>query len=178
MRLVPLDGAERFALVTGWLGRKENHRWLDFGDGRQLVSPEWLKVAMQRGTLVLRLFTRDEDDQPIGLVGLSNVSRAFKTANFFVVLGDKAAAGRGYASRAGRAMLTLAFRELGLEAVHTWIVEGNHSVHVARNMGFKPFGRQRRCHVIDGQPYDRLWYDVLAAEHEEVHDAEPRPRTA
>ena len=179
MPLEPLDTAERFALVAGWLGQKENHQWLDFGDGRQLASAEWLKVAVQRGTLVLRLFTSDDDGRPIGVVGLSNVNRRFKTANYFVVLGDKSQAGRGYASRAGRAMLTLAFGELGLEAIHTWIVEHNHSVHVARNMNFRPIGRQRRCHYIDGKPYDRLWYDVLASEHEEKDDARPRrQRTA
>ena len=67
-------------------------------------------------------------------------------------------------------MMTLGFRELGLDAIHTWIVDGNPSIHVARKVNFKPIGRQRQCHYIDGQPYDRLWFDLLAAEHEEFRD--------
>src|ERR687891_617122 len=118
MQLKPLDTPELLRTAVGWLSQKENYQWLDFGDGRQQVSPEWLK-----------------------------------TANFLIVLGDRSYAKQGYATRAGLATLTLGFRELGLHAIHTWIVEGNHSVHLARNMNFKPIGRQRQCHYIDGQPY-------------------------
>jgi RimJ/RimL family protein N-acetyltransferase len=165
MQLLPVDSPERLRIATGWLARKENFQWLDFGDGRQRVSPEWLKVAIQRGTDVLRLFTSDEDDSPIGLVGLSHVNPHFRTAIFWVVLGEKAYAGKGYASRATADMLTLGFRELGLQAIQTWIVEHNPSVRVAERVRFRPIGRQRRCHYIDGIPYDRLWFDLLASEH-------------
>jgi RimJ/RimL family protein N-acetyltransferase len=169
MRLTPVDSPELLQLVVGWLSQKENFQWLDFGDGRQLVSREWLKIAMQRGTHVLRVFTSDEGE-PIGVVGLTNVNRHFKTANIWVVLGDRARAGRGYASRATSKMLTLGFAELGLSAIHTWIVDHNPSVHVARHVNFRFIGRQRQCHYIDGVPYDRLWYDLLASEHVELPD--------
>jgi RimJ/RimL family protein N-acetyltransferase len=171
MQLKPPDSLELIRLVAGWLAVKENYQWLDFGDGRQLVSPEWLKIAMQRGTHVIRVFTSDVDDRPIGVVGLSNVNPHFKTANIWVVLGNKSYVGQGYASRATSKMLTLGFAELGLRAIHTWIVEHNPSVHVARHVGFKPIGRQRQCHCIDGRAYDRLWFDLLASEHEEMQDA-------
>lgn len=170
MQLIPLDSPQLIHLVAGWLAQKENYQWLDFGDGRQLVSPEWLKIGMQRGSYVLRVFTADIDDAPIGVVGLTNVNHHFKTANIWVVLGDRAHAGRGYASRATSKMLTLGFQELGLRAIHTWIVDGNPSIHVARRVNFRPIGRQRQCHLIDGKAYDRLWFDVLAAEHQEIPD--------
>jgi RimJ/RimL family protein N-acetyltransferase len=178
MRLLPLDTPERLELVAGWLAAPENYQWLDFGDGRQKASAQWLKIAMQRGSSVLRLFTGDEDDRPIGVVALGNVHPHFKTAQLWVVLGDKERAGRGYASRAVSKMLTLGFRELGLHSIHTWIVEHNPSVRVAQNVRFRPVGRQRHCHFIDGRAYDRLWFDLLASEHEEIEDAPPRRRTA
>lgn len=174
MQLLPLDSPERIRLVARWLTQKENYQWLDFGDGRQLVSPEWLKIAMQRGSYVLRLFTADHDETPIGVVGLSNVNPHFKTANIWVVLGDKSQSGRGYASRATSKMLTFGFKDLGLGAIHTWIVEHNPSIRVAQQVRFRPIGRQRKCHYIDGRAYDRLWFDLLASEHEEVLDVERR----
>ena len=177
MQLRPPDSPGLIQLIAGWLASKENYQWLDFGDGRQLVSPEWLKIAMQRGTMVLRVFTSDPDDRPIGVVGFTNVNPHFKTANIWVVLGEKSHAGRGYASRATSKMLALGFQELGLEAIHTWVVEGNPSIHVARRVKFRPIGRQRRCHYIDGRAYDRLWFDLLASEHEEIRD-ERSQRTA
>lgn len=164
MKLVPLDTPERLKLVAGWLAQKENYQWLDFGDGRQRLSPEWLKIAIQRGTDVVRIFTSN-DGAPIGVVALGHVNPDFKTANLWVVLGDKSFAGRGYASRAVSSMLTLGFRELGLHAISTWIVEHNPSVRVAERVKFRPIGRQRQCHCIDGRAYDRLWFDLLASEH-------------
>jgi RimJ/RimL family protein N-acetyltransferase len=168
MQLVPIESPEQYRLVSSWLAQKENYQWLDFGDGRQLVGPEWLKIASQRGTQVLRIFTSDDTDAPIGVVGLSNINPHFKTANLWIVLGDKTCAGRGYASRAVSAMLTLGFAELGLFAINTWIVEHNPSVRVAERVRFKPMGRQRQCHYIDGRAYDRLWFDLLASEHREI----------
>jgi RimJ/RimL family protein N-acetyltransferase len=170
MQLKALDSLEHFQLVAGWLAEKQNYQWLDFGDGRQLVSPEWLKIATQRGTYVLRLFTSDGNDAPIGVVGLSNVNRHFRTANIWVVIGDKSYAGQGYASRATSKMLTLGFVEMGLHAIHTWIVEHNPSIRVAERVRFRMIGRQRQCHYIDGRAYDRLWFDLLATEHEEIRD--------
>jgi RimJ/RimL family protein N-acetyltransferase len=138
------------------------------------MSLEWLTIAMQRRSYELRLFTSDVDDSPIGVVALSNVNEHDKTANIWVVVGDKSYASRGYASRAASKMLTIGFKELGLEAVHTWIVEHNQSVRMAKRLKFSLIGRQRQSHYIDGRAYDRLWFDLLASEHEEIPDVKRR----
>ena len=130
------------------------------------MTPEWLRIATQRGTLVLRVFESD-DGEPAGAVGLGSINPHFKSATFWTVLGDKRLARHGYATRATSSMLTFGFDELGLHSINTWIVEHNPSVGVARNVGFKPAGRQRQCHFIDGRAYDRLWFDILASEHAE-----------
>jgi RimJ/RimL family protein N-acetyltransferase len=167
VKLISIDTPELLQLVAGWLAQKENYQWLDAGDGRQLRSPEWLKVATQRGTHVLRLFTSDVDDAPIGVVGLGSINRIFKTAAIWVVLGDKRYARQGYATRAFARMLTLGFAQLGLHAISTWTVEHNPSIHVVLRNGFRPIGRQRQCHYIDGRACDRLLFDLLATEHHE-----------
>lgn len=175
MKLLPLDKPELLELVARWLVDKQNYQWLDFGNGRQIVTPGLLKIMTQRDTHFLRVFTSDGDDIPIGVVGLNNVDRFFKTATLWVVAGDKASRGRGYATRAVSKMLTLAFQELGLLAVNTWVVEHNPSIRVAQRVNFRPIGRQRQCHYIDGHAYDRLLFDILASEHRETeNDREPR----
>jgi RimJ/RimL family protein N-acetyltransferase len=168
LKLVPLDRPELLMLVAGWLAQKENYQWLDFGDGRQSVTPEWLKIATQRGIHEIRVFTSDVGDLPLGVVGLSNVNLHFKSATLWVVLGNKAEGGRGYASRAVSKMLTLGFENLGLYSVNTWIVEHNPSIRVAERVRFRPIGRQRQCHAIDGRLHDRLLFDLLASEHIEI----------
>jgi RimJ/RimL family protein N-acetyltransferase len=167
MRLVPLDSPERIRLVADWMSRRENYQWLDFGNGKQILTPEWLKIATQRETEVLRVFTTDDEQTPAGVVGLTSVDRAFGTARVWVVAGEKSFGARGYATRAASKLLTLGFRDLGLHAINTWIVDGNPSLRIARRLNFTLIGRQRQCHLIDGRPHDRLWFDLLASEHED-----------
>src|SRR6267143_1636691 len=75
MKLLPLATPEILELVAGWLAQKENYQWLDFGNGRQIVTPALLKIMAQRETHVLRVYTSDRDDKPIGVVGLNGVER-------------------------------------------------------------------------------------------------------
>ena len=167
MPLKPIDTPELLRLVASWMARKENYQWLDFGGGKQILTPEWLKIMTQRETHVLRVFTAD-DGTPIGVVGLEDLNRHFKTARFWIVAGEKAFRFRGLATLAASQMLTFAFRELGLHAVNTWIVEGNPSVRIAKRLNFRLIGRQRECHYIDGEAHDRLWFDLLDSEHREI----------
>src|SRR5438093_9951853 len=168
MKLKPIDSPELLELVAGWISQKENYQWLDFGDGKQVPSPAWLKIITQRPTEVLRVFTTDVDDRPIGVVALTEVNRNFKTARIWGLVGDKSFAARGYGTRACSAMLTHAFEELGLPAVNSPIVERNHSIKIMQRLGFTFMGRQRQCHYVDGSPLDRLWFDLLASEYRQL----------
>lgn len=172
MKLKPIDNPDLIGLVAGWLSQKDNFQWLDFGGGRQPVTPALVKIMAQRDTHVLRVFTLDDDATPIGVVGFNNVDRHFKTATVWTVLGDKSYARQGYTTRAASKMLSFGFRELGLEAINTWAVEHNPSIHSAQRLNFRFIGRQRRCHYIDGQVFDRLLFDILKSEHKE---SEERP---
>ena len=170
MKLLPLDRPELLELVAGWLARKENYQWLDFGNGRQILTPALLKIMAQRETHFLRAYTSDRDEIPIGIVGLNGVDRTFKTATFWGASGDKSFRNRCYSTIASSKLMTLAFGDLGLHAVNTWAVEHNPSLRTIERLGFRFVGRQRQCHYIDGRPYDRLMFDLLASEHRELED--------
>lgn len=170
MKLLPIDRPGLFEVVAGWLARKENYQWLDFGHGRQSITPALLKIMTQRESHFLRIYTSDRDDDPIGILGLNNVDRTFKTATFWGASGEKSFRNRGYSTFASSRFLTLAFRELGLEAINTWAVDQNPSLRILERLGFRLVGRLRQCHYIDGRPYDRLLFDLLAGEQRELDE--------
>ena len=164
MRLLALDSPELIELVSHWLSKEENHKWLDFGNGIQGLTPATIKIMTQRGLHVLRVFTGDPEDEAAGVVGLSNVDRTAKTATLWAVLGNKRYGGS--APRASSQLLTLAFTELGLVSVNAWTVEINTAGRRGlERLGFTYIGRQRQCHRMDGRTYDRLLFDLLASEH-------------
>ena len=161
MKLLSLDSPGIIELAAGWLAQKENSQWLDFGHGRLPVTPALLKIMAQRDTHVIRIYTENEDDRPIGIVALNSVDRDFRSATIWGAAGDKAYAMRGYGNLAGSMMIAFAFRDLGLHSINTWIVDNNPSMRMAQRLGFRFAGRLRQCHFIDGRPYDRLLYDLL-----------------
>jgi RimJ/RimL family protein N-acetyltransferase len=171
MKLLPLDAPGILELAAGWLARKENYQWLDFGNGRQIVTPALLKVMAQRGTHFLRAYTSDESDTPIGICGLNSVDHSVNSATFWGASGDKSFRSQGFGTLAGSKFLTLAFRDLGLHSINTWVVEHNPSLRIIERLGFRFVGRQRQCHAIDGRNYDRLLFDLLASEHRELDEA-------
>lgn len=171
MKLAPLDEATLPA-VAEWLGRDDVYRWLDFGLGLQRVTLPALKVMARRDAHCLWIHTPEGVDcPPIGIVGLSNISRPFRTATVWAVLGERAYGGRGHTYRATARLLTHAFRTLGLASVNAWAVEANvASQRILRRLGFRLIGRQRQCHLIDGRLCDRLLFDLLASEHRDIDD--------
>ncbi|MGH8265033.1 MAG: GNAT family N-acetyltransferase, partial [Steroidobacterales bacterium] len=84
------------------------------------------------------------------------------------VAGDKSFRSRGNATFAASIFLTVAFRDLGLHAINTWVADGNTSRRVVERLHFRYVGRMRDCHYMDGKPYDRLFFDLLASEHREI----------
>jgi len=176
MKLLPLEPAT-IPLAAGWLARKENYQWLDFGHGLQILTPQALALMNSHRLHFLRLYTPDEGEPPIGIVALSDLSAAHKTATLWYILGDKRFSGRGHTIRAVTAALSLGFREMGLRAVYAWAVEANApSIAVLERNGFKPAGRLRQCHEIDGRPHDRLLFDLLWSERTTAAGSTAEPR--
>jgi len=171
MRLLPLVTPDVIELAAGWLACKENCQWLDFGNGRQAVTPALLKIMTQRPSHFIRAYAPPGHELPLGIVGLNGVDRVAGTGTLWAVAGEKSFASRGYVSLATSRFLTLAFRELGLHSVNTWIVDCNPSQRSLQRLNFRLIGRQRQCHPIDGGLRDRLLFDLLASEHREL-DAE------
>lgn len=171
MTLAPIERPE-ITLVAGWLADPENARWLDFGPGRQVLTATSLALMLQRDIHVLRAVRVADAEAPVGVVALSNVDRRFRTAQLWYVLGDKRYAGRGCTTVAVAQLLDLGFDDIVLDAINAWAVEANRaSIRVLERNRFRLVGRQRQCHYIDGRPFDRLLFDLLASEFKENRDA-------
>lgn len=175
MELVPLDYEALIRIAARWLSQPENRRWLDLSGEAQRIGADRLRAMLQDDSHIIRAFTSDDDHLPIGLVALSGVNEDFRSAVLWAVLGDRKHAGRGYLLRASSAMLTLGFSEYGLECVNAWSLEGNDdSLQVLQELNFRPIGRQRAGQVVDGQAFDKLLFEIMAAEHRSDDARDPR----
>jgi len=156
---------DELELVAGWLQDERNYRWLDFGAGRRTVDAVGLRIMCQRDLHWLRVFTPDDEDRAIGLVGLSNVDREYGTAEAWCVLGEKEYGPRDLTIQAVARMLEHGFETMGLGSIFAWTVEVNRGGRrLLDRLRFTYIGRRRRCHRIKGKLYDRLLFDLLAEE--------------
>lgn len=168
MELLPID-EDTLGLVVAWLAAPENHKWLDFGMGRQVVPAPMLKLMAAHKHNCLRAFTPDSTSgpvgpSPIGVVALSGISQ-FRTATLWYLLGNRDHRGQGLTTLAVSKMLDYGFRHLDLTAIQAWTAAGNEaSQRILLKNGFRPAGRFRQAHVVDGVAQDRLLFDLLASD--------------
>lgn len=170
MQLMPLERTDLIELAADWLADRAIYPWLDFGDGHALITPSWLKITAKRRTHVIRVFTDDVANRPIGIVAFDHVNPDFRTATIWAALGNKSFARQGYTTRAVSELLTFGFQQLGLHSVNTWVVAHNVSASIPPRLHFREVGRLRECHRMDGRYFDRVLFDLLASEHRPLND--------
>jgi len=134
-------------IVTAYCDDPSILRWIP------LPSPyteadflEWKRQAEERRLTGegLEMLIVDEEDRPIGGVGMKELGRPGYAEIGYLLSAD--ARGRGHAARALRLARDYAFRELGRERVELLIHQDNEpSQRVARAAGFAETGEYRPC---------------------------------
>lgn len=114
------------------------------------------------------LIFREEDDALIGGLSLGHVRRGVSQAATLGYWMGEPHAGKGYMTRAVRAMAAYAFDKQGLHRVEAACLPNNEpSKRLLERVGFKHEGFARAYLNINGQWRDHLLFALL--------DADPRP---
>jgi len=152
---------EQFELAAAWLSKKEINQWLTAEWRERTITASVLAVAVRNRRN--RIFVVHYQGQACGLASLADIDTLDRTAMVWYLLGEPSLAGQGVTSEAVRQLTRLAFREMGLESVYAWIMEGNTpSQRVLRKAGFASAGRIRRATRSAERQVDRIYFDLVA----------------
>ena len=103
--------------------------------------------------------------RPIGNTSLGKINHTHRTAEFGIMIGDKASWGKGYGTEVTRLMLEYGFTCLGLHNISLWVHAANESgIRAYQRAGFRIAGRLRQSLRLGGQAYDDILMDCLATE--------------
>ena len=103
--------------------------------------------------------------EPVGIIGLMNVSGANASADLSIIVGAAEDRDQGVGSEAIRLLLGYAFGELGLNRVGLSVFEFNQpAVSAYEKIGFAHEGRLRQAIGRDGTFHDAILMSVLASE--------------
>jgi diamine N-acetyltransferase len=104
-----------------------------------------------------------ETKRPIGFTYLSDIKE--QTAEFGIVIGEKAAQGKGAGTEATRLILDYAFTVLGLHNVMLKVFEFNLAgIKAYEKAGFREIGRRRQAKWMNGRRWDVIYMDCLSTE--------------
>ncbi|MBA2692137.1 MAG: GNAT family N-acetyltransferase [Rubrobacter sp.] len=104
---------------------------------------------------------------PIGVIGLMNISDANTSADLSIIVGHPDDRQRGYGAEAIEVMLRHGFHELGLNRVGLSVFAFNEdAMSTYEKLGFEEEGRLRRAIKRDGSFHDAILMSVLKSEWE------------
>lgn len=108
-----------------------------------------------------------KNDKHIGNVSLQNINWVFRSAEFAIILGDKAYWKKGLGYEVGKLILDYAFERLNLNRVHCGTsVENIGMQQLAIRLGMKQEGRRRQAIYKWGKYADIAEYGILRSEYE------------
>ena len=149
-------------------------RW--YGDEEVWRLTSWMAEPMRRAA-VERLFEDREsssmddsfavhwegEDEPVGVVSLTNISQANSSADLSVIVGDEKDRDQGLGTEAIRILLGYAFEDLGLNRVALSVFEFNETaIYAYQKLGFEREGLLRQALWRDGGFHNAILMSVLA----------------
>ncbi len=151
-------------------------RW--YGDEEVWRLTSWASRPMRQAA-VERLFRdrelssiddsfaiyREGVDEPVGVIGLMNVSEANASADLSIIVGSAEDREQGVGTEAIRLLLDYAFEELGLNRVGLSVFDFNEpAISAYEKLGFAHEGRLREAIRRSDYFHDAILMSILADE--------------
>lgn len=153
---------EDLPLKIQWYNDPEIRKTLILDEILELdKTVQWFQAA-QRLETRLDLMIEDQQGRPIGLIGLVQIDPESKSAEIFIVIGDRNYWAKGVMLEAERLLIGWAFETLKLEKI--WAqsrTENIASMITMKKIGFRTEGTLRRHAVIAGRPVDVFQVGLL-----------------
>lgn len=125
---------------------------------------EWLRGETLKGGYLMSIVTLDNNNV-IGNISLNDVNFIHRFAELGIMIGENENRSKGYGAEAINLLLDYAFNYLNLNTVSLGLLECNERAkRCYEKVGFKEYGRKRKCRFINGKYYDIIYMDILASE--------------
>jgi ribosomal-protein-alanine N-acetyltransferase len=165
--LRPLTKADLDGNWSGWLNDPEVTRHMfrgTFPESEESNKEFYEHVRNSPNDLVLGIVSAD-DDVHVGNVGLHRIDWVNRSAEFGILVGEKAYWKRGIGSEATEAIVRHGFDKLNLHRIWLGVFADHESaIKVYERIGFRTEGTLREAILRDGETHDQLIMGLLAHE--------------
>lgn len=141
-----------------WLNNPNVNKFIgnEIGKKTNLKKEEEWFIAYQKDKNK-RFFTICDNSMQIGFMGLSNISKANKNADLFIVIGEDDYRGKGIGKIATKWMIDYGFKKLKLHKINLGVIKDNISaVKLYQSLGFMIEGEMKDEVFCKGRFYNFL----------------------
>ena len=163
--LRPLEPVQDNHLYSTWMNDEEIRRYFSVYPTSDTRGRERLDNLYKDTRHIIFGVVRIEDNQLIGLVGLKDINVLNQSAEFYIIIGDRSAWGKGFGTEATKLMVRYGFMELNLNRIQTQDMEENIGGWRAdEKAGFKYEGTLREVIPRFGKFHNVRVYSLLRSE--------------
>lgn len=147
-----------------WINNSENNQFLHYNLPLDIDKTfSWFENIQNRED---RLdFTITCNGTPVEIIGLLNIDRTNKKAEYYITIGETSFKGMGIAKKATELLLEQAYEIYGLNKVYLFTeVENIPAQKLFERVGFKKEGLLKEDIIHNQRKLDRYIYGILAAE--------------
>jgi len=162
--LRPLHVNDALGDYPHWLNDKQVCQYNSHGDTvyTQEMALSYIQSVQNNVTCKVFAICDKTSDVHIGNIALQAISLKNQSAEFAILLGNKAFWGKGLSKEAGTLLLDYGFCTLGLHRIHCGTSEANLPMqHLALSLGMTLEGRRKEAMKKDGIFYDILEYGII-----------------
>ncbi|WP_052891187.1 GNAT family N-acetyltransferase [Thermogemmatispora carboxidivorans] len=171
--LRPLEPSQDNHFYATWLNDEEIRRYFSIYPTSDARAKERLEQLYRDGKHIIFGVALKSNNRLIGLVGLKDINYINQTAEFYIIIGDRAVWGQGYGTEATKLMIRYGFMELNLNRIQTQDMEENIGGWRAdEKAGFKYEGTLRQAILRFGKYHDIRVYSLLRSEYFERQQQE------
>lgn len=144
-----------------WINNPENNRYLHYN--LPLTYDRTLRWFERNHDLDIRLdCIIDYNKTPVGLIGLLNIDRNNKKAEFYICLGEREYKGKGIAKQASSLLIDYAFSGLDLNKLYLYTEKDNIAAQkLFKRLGFIQEGLLREDLIYNNRKVSRYFYGLL-----------------
>lgn len=146
-----------------WINNPENNRYLHYDLPLSTDrTTEWFESKDNSRRLDCVI---EYDSLPVGIIGLLQIDKVNKKAEYYITIGEKKYKRRGIAFKATKAILEYAYKELKLHKVYLTVDAKNEkAIHLYEKVGFKQEGyfvddlyHKNSSEFIDRVRFSKFW---------------------
>ncbi len=161
---------ENYPLYARWYGDEEIWRLTSWTAEpmRQAAVEKLFEDREKSATDDSFAIHRESEEEPIGVISLTNIKEAEASADLSVIVGEAEARDQGLGTEAIRLILSYAFEDLGLNTVALSVFDFNEAaIHTYENLGFEREGRMREAIRREDRFHDAILMRILASDWRE-----------